>query len=252
MHRVLVERASRIDREFYLSMIVDRVSQKIVVIASAEGGVEIEEVAAERPDAIHTEYVDPGVGLARLPVPQDRDLDRPGEPRGLVHAAAEADLPALPRQGLPAAGDQPVHRDRGRGPDRAGLQDAVRRQRAVPADADRRAAGLRRGGPEGGRRLGPRAQLRGAGRQRRVHRQRGRARDGHDGRDRASRRASRELPGRRRRREPGEDRERVPDRADRPERQGDPGQHLRRHQPVRLDRAGHRAGDARPADRRAR
>jgi succinyl-CoA synthetase beta subunit/malate-CoA ligase subunit beta len=63
VHRVLVERASRIDREFYLSLIVDRVSQKIVVIASAEGGVEIEEVAAERPDAIHTEYVDPGVGL---------------------------------------------------------------------------------------------------------------------------------------------------------------------------------------------
>ena len=45
VHRVLVERASRIDREFYLGMIVDRTSQKIVVIASAEGGVEIEEVA---------------------------------------------------------------------------------------------------------------------------------------------------------------------------------------------------------------
>ena len=63
VHRVLIERASRIDREFYLSMIVDRVSQKIVVIASAEGGVEIEQVAEDRPDAIHTEYVDPGVGL---------------------------------------------------------------------------------------------------------------------------------------------------------------------------------------------
>jgi len=63
VHRVLVERASRIDREFYLGLIVDRVSQKIVVIASAEGGVEIEQVAAERPEAIHTEFVDPGVGL---------------------------------------------------------------------------------------------------------------------------------------------------------------------------------------------
>jgi succinyl-CoA synthetase beta subunit len=63
VHRVLIERASRIDREFYLSLIVDRVSQKIVVIASAEGGVEIEEVAAQHPDAIHTEVVDPGVGL---------------------------------------------------------------------------------------------------------------------------------------------------------------------------------------------
>jgi succinyl-CoA synthetase beta subunit/malate-CoA ligase subunit beta len=63
VQRVLIERASRIDREFYLGMIVDRVSQKIVVIASAEGGVDIEQVATERPDAIHTEHVDPGVGL---------------------------------------------------------------------------------------------------------------------------------------------------------------------------------------------
>jgi succinyl-CoA synthetase beta subunit/malate-CoA ligase subunit beta len=63
VQRVLVERASRIDREFYLSLIVDRVSQKIIVIASAEGGVDIEGVAADRPEAIHTEQVDPGVGL---------------------------------------------------------------------------------------------------------------------------------------------------------------------------------------------
>lgn len=61
--RLLVERASRIEREFYLSLMVDRDAQRIVVIASAEGGVDIEEVAASRPDAIHTEYVDPGVGL---------------------------------------------------------------------------------------------------------------------------------------------------------------------------------------------
>ncbi len=63
VHRVLVERASRIEREFYLSLIVDRDSQRIVVIASAQGGVDIEEVAAANPDAIHKEYVDPGVGL---------------------------------------------------------------------------------------------------------------------------------------------------------------------------------------------
>ena len=61
--RILVERASRIEREFYLSLTVDRDAQRIVVIASAEGGVDIEEVAAHHPDAIHTEYVDPGVGL---------------------------------------------------------------------------------------------------------------------------------------------------------------------------------------------
>ena len=61
--RLLVERASRIEREFYLSLVVDRDSQQIVVIASAEGGVDIEDVATATPDAIHKEYVDPGVGL---------------------------------------------------------------------------------------------------------------------------------------------------------------------------------------------
>ena len=61
--RVLVERGARIDREFYLGLVVDRVSQKIVVIASDQGGVDVEEVAATSPDAIHVERVDPGVGL---------------------------------------------------------------------------------------------------------------------------------------------------------------------------------------------
>ncbi len=61
--RILVERASRIEREFYLSLTVDRDAQRIVVIASAEGGVDIEEVASKDPTSIHTEYVDPAVGL---------------------------------------------------------------------------------------------------------------------------------------------------------------------------------------------
>jgi succinyl-CoA synthetase beta subunit len=61
--RVLVERATRIERELYIGFLVDRVSQKIVVIASAAGGVDIEDVAANEPDRIHEEYVDPGVGL---------------------------------------------------------------------------------------------------------------------------------------------------------------------------------------------
>jgi len=61
--RVLVERATRIDRELYIGFLVDRVSQKIVVIASAAGGVDIEDVAANEPEKIHEEYIDPGVGL---------------------------------------------------------------------------------------------------------------------------------------------------------------------------------------------
>ena len=60
---VLVERTSDIDREFYLSMLVDRGRSQIAIIASAAGGMDIEEVAASAPEKIVTEYVDPAAGL---------------------------------------------------------------------------------------------------------------------------------------------------------------------------------------------
>jgi succinyl-CoA synthetase beta subunit len=61
--RLLIEEGLAIDRELYLSMLVDRASQKIVMMVSAEGGVEIEEVAATTPEKIHKEFVIPGIGL---------------------------------------------------------------------------------------------------------------------------------------------------------------------------------------------
>ncbi len=61
--RLLIEEGLDIDRELYLSMLVDRASQKIVMMVSAEGGVEIEEVAAKTPDKIHKEFIVPGIGL---------------------------------------------------------------------------------------------------------------------------------------------------------------------------------------------
>ena len=61
--RLLVEEGLAIDRELYLSMLVDRSSREIVIMASAAGGVDIEEVAARTPEKIHREYVDPAVGL---------------------------------------------------------------------------------------------------------------------------------------------------------------------------------------------
>ena len=60
---VLVERTSDIDREFYLSMLVDRGRSQIAIMASAAGGMDIEEVAASTPEKIVTEYVDPAAGL---------------------------------------------------------------------------------------------------------------------------------------------------------------------------------------------
>lgn len=63
VQRVLVERACRVEREIYLGLTIDRASQRIVVIASADGGVDIEEVAREHPERIHKEVVDPATGL---------------------------------------------------------------------------------------------------------------------------------------------------------------------------------------------
>ena len=60
---VLVERTSDIDREFYLSMLVDRGRSQIAIMASAAGGMDIEEVAASTPEKIVTEFVDPAAGL---------------------------------------------------------------------------------------------------------------------------------------------------------------------------------------------
>ena len=61
--QVLVEKASDIERELYLGITLDRAQSKPVVMASQEGGMEIEEVAAATPEKILKETVDPGVGL---------------------------------------------------------------------------------------------------------------------------------------------------------------------------------------------
>lgn len=61
--QVLVEKASDIEREFYLGITLDRAQSKPVVMASQEGGVEIEEVAVATPEKILKETVDPRVGL---------------------------------------------------------------------------------------------------------------------------------------------------------------------------------------------
>ena len=61
--RVLVEQASAIKRELYLGMVIDRAVSRVVMMASTEGGMEIETVAARTPEKILKEHVDPAVGL---------------------------------------------------------------------------------------------------------------------------------------------------------------------------------------------
>jgi succinyl-CoA synthetase beta subunit len=64
VRKVLVAAAADIVKEYYLSAVLDRAARRILLMGSAEGGVEIEQVAAERPDAIVTLHAHPHLGLA--------------------------------------------------------------------------------------------------------------------------------------------------------------------------------------------
>ncbi len=63
VRRVLVAPAADIEKEFYLACVLDRSARKVLFMASAEGGVEIEQVAEESPDAIHYLHAHPYLGL---------------------------------------------------------------------------------------------------------------------------------------------------------------------------------------------
>ncbi len=63
VRRLLIEEGADIDKELYVGIVVDRATQKVCVMASSEGGMDIEEVAANTPERIHKIFVDPATGL---------------------------------------------------------------------------------------------------------------------------------------------------------------------------------------------
>jgi succinyl-CoA synthetase beta subunit len=63
VRRLLIEETLPIEKELYLGILVDRAEAKPVFMASAAGGMDIEQVAAENPEAILRQYIDPGMGL---------------------------------------------------------------------------------------------------------------------------------------------------------------------------------------------
>jgi succinyl-CoA synthetase beta subunit len=69
VRRLLIEEGADIRKELYLGMVVDRVTQKVCLMASSEGGMDIEEVAAHTPEKIHKIFIDPEHGL------QDSEAD---------------------------------------------------------------------------------------------------------------------------------------------------------------------------------
>jgi succinyl-CoA synthetase beta subunit len=64
VRRVLIEQGLRIKRELYLGLVLDRSTERLVLMVSSEGGVEIEKVAEETPEKIHKEFIHPGIGLS--------------------------------------------------------------------------------------------------------------------------------------------------------------------------------------------
>ena len=63
VRRLLIEEGADIKKELYVGMVVDRVTQRVALMASSEGGMDIEEVAAKTPEKIHKVFIDPGTGL---------------------------------------------------------------------------------------------------------------------------------------------------------------------------------------------
>jgi succinyl-CoA synthetase beta subunit len=88
--RLYIEEGSAIDREFYLSLLVDRANSRVAFVASTEGGMEIEEVASSHPDRILTFSVDPATGI------MPHHSRRAAQKLGLTGAQAEKLQALLP------------------------------------------------------------------------------------------------------------------------------------------------------------
>jgi succinyl-CoA synthetase beta subunit len=117
VRRLLIEEGADIKKELYLGMVVDRGSQRVVLMASSEGGMDIEEVAAKSPEKIHRVTIDPAtglmdrdaediarrIGIPQRAIPQARDLLK-----GLYRAFDETDASLAEVNPLIVTGDERV------------------------------------------------------------------------------------------------------------------------------------------------
>ncbi len=84
--RIYIEEGTNIDKEYYVAITLDRSKSKLIIMASAEGGMEIEEVAATNPEAIITEEINPFIGLRPF---QARNIAlKLGFPKNLINKVA--------------------------------------------------------------------------------------------------------------------------------------------------------------------
>ena len=129
--RLFIEEGADIKKELYVGMVVDRATQRVCLMASSEGGMDIEEVAEHTPEKIHKVFIDPMAGLT------DADADDVSRKIGVPEASIPQARKLL--QGLYKAFDecdcagrnQPDDLHRRRQGAGAGRQDEFRFQRAL-------------------------------------------------------------------------------------------------------------------------
>jgi succinyl-CoA synthetase beta subunit len=98
VRRLLIEEGADIRKELYVGMVVDRATQRVCLMASSEGGMDIEEVAAHTPEKIHKVFVDPIAGLT--------DAEASGIARKIGIPEASIDQGRAVLQGLYRAFDE--------------------------------------------------------------------------------------------------------------------------------------------------
>ncbi len=117
VRRLLIEEGADIKKELYVSMVTDRVSQRVVLMASSEGGMDIEEVAEKHPELIHKVAIDPATGLkdteadditAKIGVPPASIADARKQLQGLYRAYWETDASLAEINPLILTGDGKV------------------------------------------------------------------------------------------------------------------------------------------------
>jgi succinyl-CoA synthetase beta subunit len=115
--RLLVEEGADIRKELYVGMVVDRATQRVTLMASSEGGMEIEEVAARTPEKIHKVAIDPVSGLSdaqaddiarRIGVPEASVRQARAFMQGLYRAFVECDASLAEINPLVLTGDGQV------------------------------------------------------------------------------------------------------------------------------------------------
>ena len=181
VNRIYVSDGTDIERELYLSALVDRASSRVAFIASAAGGMDIEQVAHEAPEKIISVTIDPASGY--MPFHGRRIAFAFGLEGKQINQCIKlvGDLYNLVLAKTAASGDQPADRVEGRQPVVPRRQDELRFQRALPPPGHRRHARSNRGGSDRGRGIEVRPVVCEARRHHRLHGQRRRPRHGDHG-----------------------------------------------------------------------